>query len=85
MPYGNSFGCKTTSPLRESMTITLQALSLVEKAELVPSSLHTTLEGPTKYANARWMESLHGFLHGSEWIMFFHLDYSKKPPLGGRG
>jgi hypothetical protein len=29
-----------------------------------PSSLHATLEGPTEYVNARWMESLCGFLHG---------------------
>ena len=52
-----------------------------------PSSLlHTTLEGPTEYVNARWwMWSLHGFLHGIKWIMFHdHLDYCKKPPLGGR-
>ena len=28
------------------------------------SLLHTTLEGPTEYVNARWMQSLHGFLHG---------------------
>ena len=41
-----------------------------------PSSLHTPLEGPTEYVNARWMQSLHGFLHGNEWIMFHgHLDY----------
>jgi hypothetical protein len=25
------------------------------KARASPSSLHTTLEGPTKYVNARWM------------------------------
>ena len=43
-----------------------------------PSSLHTTLERPTEYVNARWMWSLHGFLHGIEWIMFHgHLDYFK--------
>ena len=42
-----------------------------------PSSLHhTTLEGPTEYANARWMSSLHGFLHGINWIVFHgHLDH----------
>ena len=29
--------------------------------------------------------SLHGFLHGIEWIMFHgHLDDFQKPPLGGR-
>ena len=50
-----------------------------------PSSLHTRLEGPTEYVNARWMWSLHGFLHGIKWIMFHdHLDYFQKPPLGGR-
>ena len=32
-----------------------------------PSSLHTKLEGPTEYVNARWMESLLGFLHGIVW------------------
>ena len=36
-----------------------------------PGLLHTTLEGPTEYVNARWMSSLHGFLHGIEWIMFY--------------
>ena len=57
------------------MTITLQALSFVEKAG----------PGPTEYVNARWMESLHGFLHGIEWIMFHgHLDCFQKPSLGGR-
>jgi hypothetical protein len=35
-----------------------------------PSSLHTMLEGPTEYVTARWMSSLHRFLHGIEWIMF---------------
>ena len=50
-----------------------------------PSSLHTTFEGPTKYVNARWMESLHGFIHDIKRVMFHgHLDYFKKPPLGGR-
>ena len=49
------------------------------------SSLHTTLEGPTWYVNARWMWSPHGFPHGIQWIMFHgHLDYFQKPPLGGR-
>jgi hypothetical protein len=49
------------------------------------SSLHTTFEGPTKYVNARWMESLHGSLHGIKWIVFHgHLDYFQKPSLGGR-
>ena len=31
------------------------------------------------------MSSLHGFLHGIQWIMFHgHLDYFQEPPLGGR-
>ena len=30
-------------------------------------------------------KSLHGFLHGIEWIMCCgHLGYFKKPPVGGR-
>ena len=50
-----------------------------------PSSLHTTLEGAIEYVNARWMQSLHGFLHGINWIMFHgHLDYFQKPLLRGR-
>jgi hypothetical protein len=51
-----------------------------------PSSLlHTTLEGPTEYVNARWMQSLHGFLHGIKWNMYHdHLDYFQKPFFGGR-
>ena len=44
-----------------------------------PSSLHTMLEGPTEYVNARWMSSLHGILHGIEWIKFHsHLDNLSK-------
>ena len=50
-----------------------------------PSSLHTTLEGPTEYVKPRWRQSLHGFLHGIKWIKFHgHLDYFQKSPLGGR-
>jgi hypothetical protein len=30
------------------------------KGSAGPSLLHTTLEGPTEYVNARWMQSLHG-------------------------
>jgi hypothetical protein len=49
------------------------------KGGVGPSSLHITLKGPTEYVNARWMERLHGFLHGIEWIMFHgHLDYFHK-------
>jgi hypothetical protein len=54
-------------------------------------SIHTTLEGPTKYANEMqdgWMDVkvyMDGFLHGIKWIMFHgHLDYFQKPPVGGR-
>jgi hypothetical protein len=51
-----------------------------------PSSLlHTTLEGPTEYVNARWMYSPHGFLHGIVWLMLHgHLEYFRKLVLGGR-
>ena len=50
-----------------------------------PNSLHTTLEGPREYLNARWMQSLHGFLHGTNWIMSYgHLDYLPKSPFEGR-
>ena len=48
---------------------------------------YTTLEGPTQCVNdARWIWSLHGFLHDIEWIVFHgHWDYFfKKPPCGGR-
>ena len=38
----------------EPVTITLQALSLVEKAELVQVCF-TLRYGPTEYVNARWM------------------------------
>ena len=67
------------------MTITLQALSSVEKAEPVKSSLHTTLEGPMAWVNARWMWSLHIFLHDLKWIMFHGQTVTfQKPPLGSR-
>ena len=53
------------------MTLTLEALSLVENVEaVVQVRFYTTLEGPTEYVNATWMSSLHGFLHGIQWIMF---------------
>jgi hypothetical protein len=55
------------------------------KGKAGTSSLHTTLEGPTKYVNARWMQSLHEVLHGIKWTMVHgHLDCFKKPPLGSR-
>ena len=51
-----------------------------------PSSLlHTMLEGPIECVNAKWKESLHGFMHGIKWIMFHgHLDCFRKSSLGGR-
>ena len=49
-----------------------------------PSSLHTTLEGSTECVDARWTESLRGFLRGIECtVIHGHLDYFQKPPLGG--
>ena len=46
-----------------------------------PNTLHTMLDGPTEYVNARWMESLHGI----EWIVCHgHLDFFQKPLHGGR-
>ena len=44
------------------------------------------LEGPTEYANTRWiMVNLHELLYDIIWIMFHgHLDYFQKPHLGGR-
>jgi hypothetical protein len=55
------------------------------KGRACPSLLHTTVEGPTKYVNARLVQSLYGFLHGIKWIMFRgHLQYFQEPPLGGR-
>ena len=55
------------------------------KGKAGPSSLHTTLEGPTEYVNARWMYNLHGLLYGIDRIMFYgHLDSFQEPPLEGR-
>ena len=50
-----------------------------------PSLLHTTLRGQRSIWMARWMWSLHRFLHIIEWIMFHgHLDYSQKSLFGDR-
>ena len=66
------------------MIITLQAL-IGGKGGASPTFLHSTLDGPTEYVNARWMWSLHGFLHGIKWIVFHgHVDCFQKPPLGGK-
>jgi hypothetical protein len=40
-----------------------------ENGGVGPSSLHTLLEGPTEYVDARWMFSLRGYLRGIEWII----------------
>ena len=60
--------------LREPVTVTLRALSLVEKVELGPSSLHTTLEGQTEYGCKVYMGSKGSCL----------MNYFQKPPLRGR-
>ena len=41
--------------LRARYHISLQALSLVEKADLVQVRFTLRLRGPTEYVNARWM------------------------------
>ena len=46
-----------------------------------PSSLHTTLEGPTEYVNARWNHNLHGFLHLMSTIQVARLTQGGKRPL----
>jgi hypothetical protein len=65
------------TPLRATSHTRLRARDTYTSSTLIggkgkagPSSLHTTFEGPTKYVNARWMQSVHGFLHDIEWIMF---------------
>ena len=69
------------------MTITLQALSLVERAE--PVQVRFTLrlrdQGVCESkmdVKSTWMPTWHHV--GIERIMFHgHLDYSQNPPLGG--
>jgi hypothetical protein len=58
------------------VTVKLQAPSLVEKAEPVQVRFTLRLRDQRReYVNARWMESLHGILHGIKWIMFHgHLE-----------
>ena len=66
------------------MTNTLQALSLVEKAE--PVQVHSTLH--LRDQRRMWMQDKCKVYMGSytiEWIVFHgHFDYFSKPPLGGR-
>jgi hypothetical protein len=84
---GNAFGY-----LRATSHIRLRARDHYTSSALIggkggagPSSLPTTLEGPTEYVNARWMQSLHGFLLGIKCIMFHgHVEYFQKPPPRGR-
>ena len=66
----------------KSVTMTLQALSLVEKME--PFQVRLTLR--SRDQRSMWMQDgLHGFLHGIEWNMVHgHLDYFQKLPCGGR-
>ena len=63
----------------EPVTISLQALSFVEKVELVQVYFTLCLRD-------QWsMWSLHWYPCGIEWITIHgHLDYLQKPPLGGR-
>ena len=79
----------TLGPLRtrdrEHVTITLQALSLVEKAEPVQVCFTLCLRDQWSIWMQDGCKHPHGFLHGIEWIMFHgHLDYFKKSPPGGR-
>ena len=67
------------------MTITLQALSLVEKVK--PIQVPFTL--PLRDQHSKWLQDgckvYTDSLHGIKWIMCHgHLDYFQKPPLGGR-
>ena len=71
----------------EAVTVTVQALSLVEKVEPVQVRFFTLRwrDQRSMYVNARWMWSLHGFLRGIEQIMFHgRLDYFQNPSRGGR-
>jgi hypothetical protein len=69
------------------MTITLQALSLVEKEEPVQVRYFTLR---LRDQQSMWMQDgckvcMDQFLHSNEWTMFHdHLDYFQKPPHGGR-
>ena len=67
------------------MTITLRALSLVGKAEPVQVCFTLCLRDQQSMWVQDGGKSLHGFLHGIEWLMFHgHSYYLQKPPLGGR-
>ena len=80
----NSFFRSINSTLRAYDHYTSGTL-IGGKGRAGPSSLHTKLEGPTKYVNARCMWSLYGFLHDIKWIIFHRrLDYFQIQSLGGR-
>ena len=81
LEYPSCFEVWTSGPLHtrdwEPVTIILQVLSLVEKAEPVQVCFTLCLRDQrSEYVNARWMCSLHGFLHDIQWIVFHgDLDY----------
>ena len=67
------------------MTIALQTLSLVEKAELVQVRFTLRLRDQQSMCMQDGCKSLHDFLHDIQWIIFHgHLDYFPKSPLGGK-
>ena len=58
---------------------------MVEKVEPVQVHFTLRLRDQRSMWMARWIQTLHGFLHGIQWIMFHgRLDCYQKPPLGGR-
>ena len=70
---------------QEPVTIAHQALSLVENAEPVQVRFTQRLRNQQGCEMQDGCKSLHGLLHGVEWIMLHgHLDCFQKPPLGGR-
>ena len=67
------------------MTITFQALPLVEKAEQVQVRFTLHLRDQLSMWMQDGCKSLYAFLHGIKWTTFHsHLDYFQKPPLEGR-
>ena len=74
------FGCRVTSHtwLRARDHYTSSTL-IGGKGRAGPSSLHTTLEGTTKYVKSTWSLTRHRMVHVS-----WSLGLFSKPPLGGR-
>jgi hypothetical protein len=69
----------------EHVTITLQALSLVEKAEPIHVRFILRSRDQRSMGMQDECKSLRGFQHGIKWNIFHGLlDYIQKPPLGGR-